>query len=798
MSGALPSLADLSPAIVMDITGDAIPEVEPDGTVVIDTDGGPTITVREDDDDDDDGFDENLAEKMDPAALAAVASELIREIQDDDRARRDWLSMRETGIAMLGLKIEEPRGDIGSTTAPLEGMATYRSPELLQAVLRAQATARGELLPADGPVKVTDQDGVPMGGRDGRADILEQRMNAYLTRICPEYYPDTDSLIFWTVFGGTGFKKGYHCPLRRRPVLEQIDAADIICSPGASDLKSAMRVTHRIRMKESDVKRMMAGGFFRDTQLTQPQQDMDTFLEKKSDAMGVTAMPQQPKDMMRTIYEVNCERVIPDSRRPKGFPEDIPLPYRITIDKDSMTVLSWRRRWDKHDEMAMGELDLIRYAYVEGMGIYAIGLVHIIGNSTRALTAATREMLDAGMFASFPGFIYSESIARQLTNEFRVPPGGGIKVQSPGNTSLSNHIIPLPYKDVSPSLMQLIQHVEQNTEKLAGTAELPTGEGSSQMPVGTVLAMIDQSTKPLDAVHKRLHAAQAEEFQLLKRLLKEDPGAVNRHMDNDTWTEAEFKAALDDFDLVPVADPNVPTHTHRLLKGAVLKQLSMMAPQVYDQKAVDTHILHLLGFTDVDQFFAPPAPPGGQDPAAQAAQAMLQAKMADTQAKIQIAQQKAEGEKQKLGFEMQKAALEGQQKDKELQAKQQMEQEAVSADLQTEKMKVGADMAMEATKALHPPAPPPAPELDPNKVLDAHMQEREMQHTAMEGQAQRSHEAGEAERSRTHEHHEANRARAAEATEAEASRRATAEEGDKARKAQASAAKAKPRATRKQ
>lgn len=747
MSGSLASLADFDPT-TLPSSGDA--------PIVIDT-GDVKVTIHTDDaddEDDDEGFYDNLAEKMDAVSLGAVASELLMEIQSDDQSRSEWLKTREQGITMLGLKIDEPRGDIGASQAPLEGMSTYRSPELLQAVLRAQAVARGELLPADGPVKITDLSGAPAANRDEMAELLEQKMNAYLTKVCPEYYPDTDNMLFWTAFGGVGFKKGYHCPLKRRPVLEYVDAANIICSPGSVELKSALRVTHKIMMKESDVKRLMASGHFRDAPLSQAAQDLDSMLEKRGDAMGLMTMPQRPQDMLRTLYEVNCERVIPDSRRPEGMPDDVPLPYRITIDKDSMTVLSWERRWDKDDPMAMGELDIIRYPYVEGMGIYAIGLVHIVGNATRALTAATREMLDAGMFANFPGFIYTEAIARQLTNEFRVPPGGGVKVQSPAGQPLSNHIQPLPYKDVSANLLKLTEAIQQDTKMLAGVAELPTGESSGQMPVGTALAIIDQATKPLDAVHKRLHAAQAEELQLLKRLLREDPEALTRSEDLHPWTADQVMTALKDFDLTPVSDPNIPTHTHRLLKGAVLKQLSTMSPQLYDAKAVDTHILHLLGFTDTDQFFAPPASPGSNPAEMQAQMEMqkAQAEVQKAQAGVQQAQVSAQAAQAKGESDIKLATIKGQQGEQKLsldKAKAANEQQKIEADERLKKLEIGADMMKEGIKG-HAEATVPPP-LDPNNALQAQMQREGQAHEAQMGARDQAFQASEGDKARSHE-----------------------------------------------
>jgi hypothetical protein len=622
--------------------------------------------------------------------FGSVANELLMEIDGDIASRSQWMEMREEGMKLLGLKIEQPRGDIGNSSAPLEGMSTVRAPTLLKAVLKFQANARGELLPAMGPVKVVVNTPGGTEAQDQWADILETDMNIYLTQRCPEYYPDTDRMLFYVGFGGSGFKKVYHCPLKRRPVSASVDAADLIVDANATDLISARRVTHRIKMRDSIVDRMMQAGVYRQIALSpaayQATQDEDA----ESEIMGMDNQPKRPEDNDRTIYECLCEKDFGE------HPNNMPLPYKIVLDRDSQQILEIRRNWHEDDPMYMPINMYVRYPYIEAMGIYGLGLLHTIGNITKALTAAIREMLDAGMFANFPGFFYSEDASRQETNEFRVSPGSGRMVKT-GGKPISNVIMDLPYKDITPGLMQLVESLMKAADDLAGTAELPTGEGIQNAPVGTTLAIIDQATKILDAVHKRLHAAQAEEFRLLKDRLLEDPEAFWRHNPNGAtnWDKETFVQALNMVDLVPVADPNTPTHTHRLMKGTALIQLAQQDPQGFNIRAVRETALRLLGFSNPDEFLAPINAPPQPNPA----MLKLQLDQQKLQQEGQIAQGRLQVDQAKNKMELIKAQL-GLRAD---QAKYQGEQQLETDRLQHDKTVDGAQLLTEVAKHTAPP-----------------------------------------------------------------------------------------------
>jgi hypothetical protein len=551
--------------------------------------------------------DANLALVVPDYQLGVIAEELLEGIDADERSRDEWMSSRAKGIDLLGVKLENPRSGTGSS-APLEGMSVVRDPVLLEAVLRFQANAQGELLPSAGPVKAINYGGTSEG--DKLADDLERDLNYYLTSVASEYYPDTRRMFFWTGFSGMAFKKVYRCPLRRRPVSESVDAADLVVSDTITDLRNAARITHQITMRPSTMKRMQIVGAYRDVVLTQPTEATNEIKEKVADVQGISAS-QRPQDQPYTVYECYCELDIKgfEHKDDAGKPTGLPIPYIVTIEKDSRTVLQIRRNWKENDTDYIAKIPFVAFGYAPGLGFYSLGLLHILGNLTNALTALTREAIDAGMFANFPGFLYAKSASRQMTNEFRVPPGGGMPIETNG-LPIGQSVMPLPYKSVDPAHIQLIAGIREVANRLGNVAEANIGEGRQDAPVGTTIALIEQATKIEGAVHKALHAAQAEEFRLLCDLFREDPESLwrgNRRpaLERDV---KKFMAALDQMDIVPAADPNVPSHMHRVMKATAIKELASSNPQMYNQVAVDSRVLAMLNVDRPDELFMPPQP----------------------------------------------------------------------------------------------------------------------------------------------------------------------------------------------
>ena len=555
----------------------------------------------------------NLVDDIDDMELSRIGEDLLRGVRDDIDSRNDWIEDRAQGIKLLGLKIEIPGLQGAADGAPVEGMSKVRHPLLLEAVLRFQANARSEMLPTDGPVKVRVESLTDMLQQDNLADNLEKDLNHYLTAIAKEYYPDTDRMPSSACISGTAFKKVYYCPLRGRPVSESVDADDLIVNNAATDLSNAKRITHRVFMRPSTVKRLQILGVYRDIDLNTPSmENPDAVQREKMSQQGISLDSRNPDDRDRKIYEIYCELDVRGfEHKHRGKETGLEIPYRVTIDVTSREILSIVRNYDEPTgeekvQLPEARMNFVKYTFVPGMGFYDIGLLHILGNTTNAVTAAWREMLDAGMYANFPGFLMADTGARQNTNIFRVPPGGGALVKT-GGVPINQAIMPLPYKEPGMALMTLVQNMVETGQRVGSTSELQVGEGTQDAPVGTTLAMIDQATKILNSVHKRMHASQAEEFQLLVRCFREHPESFWGYGKRSTveWNEQSFVQALNDVDLVPQADPNTSSHTQRLMKVMALKQLQQLNPSMYDPIAIDTAALKAIGWSNPEQFLLP-------------------------------------------------------------------------------------------------------------------------------------------------------------------------------------------------
>lgn len=651
----------------------------PDGGAVVDLNPGKSRRAPAGAD----VFSANLAEFLEEGEVNTIASELIQGVEQDDQSRQQWLETRAQGIALLGLRIEGPRSDAQTSTA-VEGMSTVHNPLLLESVVRFQANARGELLPAEGPVKVANVLGDE--GDDDDAEELERDLNYFFTDIATEYYPDTDRSLFMVGAGGSAFKKIYSCPIRRRPVSESVDAKDLIVSDATTDMGNAARVTHVIRMRPSILKRMQLLDAYRDVPLTVAAVPQATSVDRAMAAVaGVQPNVARPEDADREIYECYCELDIPgfEHKTKRGIPTGLPLPYRVAIDKDSRQILEIRRNWRDGDDQYLSKRVFVKYPFVPGMGFYDLGLIHLLGNTTRALTAGWRELLDAGMFANFPGFLYRKSAGKQLTNTFRVPPGGGVPIDIPEGKSIQDSVMPLPYKDLSAAFAGFLKAVEEYGQKVGGSAEVSIGEGTQNAPVGTTLAMIEQATKLMSAVHKRLHAAQKEEFGLIKELFREDPESFVRCVQRNgktNWSVERFVAALNCASLSPRADPNTPSHMHRLMKAQALGQMVSMDPGAFNKKNVYTRILNMLGFESVDDLFAEAgtgdAPP---DPKLEVAKINAESKLKTAMVSGQIKQHQIETQ----------AATDIEQ----LKIQQQTAQEKAAGDDRKAQIKTAADLA---------------------------------------------------------------------------------------------------------
>lgn len=637
----------------------ALPPVDigftPQNTVLVDPNTGITRVEQDDGsvaisfggssgEEKDTEFDDNLADVIDDSTLNVMADEILRGIDEDERSRKDWEDTYIRGIDLLGLKLDDPTSDVSAQGS----VSKVHHPLLLEAVVRYQANASAELLPSSGPVKVRDDEPGMTPERIEMAEEFESDFNHYLTVVRKEYYPDYRRMLFAQGFCGNGFKKVYRCPLRKAPVSDYVAAKDLIVSNDVTSLSNASRITHRTTMRHSVMKRLQLSGHFSNVTLGQPVSQPTQTDQKIAQVEGINKNVNIPADHPYTIYECYTEYDIIgfEHKDDDGDLTGLPLPYRVTIDKDSRKIVEVRRNWRKNDDDFMPRQRFVKYGYIPGLGFYDYGLVHLLGQTARALTAIERQLIDAGQFSNFPGILLSDVGGRQETTQIRIPPGGAQVIKT-GGMPISQVVMPMPYKEPSSVLVNIAKAIEDNGRRLGGTAEVNVGEGRADVPVGTTIALIEQGTKVEAAVHKQNHESQQEEFLLLKELFEEDPEALWKFARNPKrkWDQSQEVA---DQELVPASDPNTPSHIHRVMKATGLAQLMTTFAQDLNRRAVVSILLTTLGYSPSALLNPPgtPAPPPAVDPAKMAKiqvekdklQEKQQATMINTQLKSQTTQ----------------------------------------------------------------------------------------------------------------------------------------------------------------
>jgi hypothetical protein len=485
-------------------------------------------------------------------------------------------------------------------------------------------------------------------------------MNHYLTAVATEYYPDTDRMLLMTGFGGSGFKKIYYCPIRNRPVSESVDAEDLIVNQAAINLPNARRITHRTYLRKSVVKRLQILGAYRDITLSDPvPKKEDALDDEKKSQQGISVNNFRPEDRDREIYEICCELDISGfEHKHKGKVSGLEIPYVVTIDVSSREILAITRNFNEDDQdLPTARRRYVKFPFVPGLGFYDIGLLHILGNTTNAVTAAWREMLDNGMYANFPGFITSKAGTRQNTNIFRIPPGGSASIDT-GGMPIGQFAMPLPYETAHMApMMGLVQDMVQTGQRVGGTSELQVGEGKEDAPVGTTLALIDQAVKIMNSVHKRMHASQAEEFGLIVDCFKEHPESFVRCCkgSKSPLDAAKFMEAAKNHELVPQADPNTASMGQRIMKLQGLAQLQTAFPSLMDPVAICTAAIRGLGWSNPKEFIVPPSAQAAPPPQLQQMQAEMAnekaaagAKVTEANARTTEAQAKAAEAKDKI------------------------------------------------------------------------------------------------------------------------------------------------------
>ena len=619
--------------------------VYPSGVVVIVAPAKISYNYDEDD------FNQNLAERLDDGALGGLADEIIEGVQADIQTRSDLVAQYQEGIDLLGTKLEA----VSTPSTASRSVSRVGHPLLLESMIQFHAGAEAELLPVEGPAKVMTI-GTVSEEEEQLAQDFESDFNYYLTEIATEYHPETSSMLMHEGYCGNGYKKVYRCPMRERPTSEFVSMLDLIVSEDAKSLEMAQRVTHQFEMTRSELRRMQIAGYYRDVDLGWSQALPDAANSAVKQNQGLSPQSQRPQDIPYTLWEtdvdVDRERHKIEGKWENESPPGLPLPYKITVDQQTRQVLGVWRNWKQDDPLYRKQNMYVRFGLVPSLGFHHWGFLQILGNHTRALRAIWRLLIDAGMFSNFPGGIVIKN-ARKGTNEIAPNPGEWVDMDVPIGTDIRTILMPLPYKAIDAVYVQLATLIEQGAQRLGGAVVLETGEGKLNVPVGTIMAQIEQSTQVMAGVYRRNHRAQKVELRKIRQLFVDNPEDLQLLSRNSGQNWEERVQEFSDLNLVPASDPNVPSQPARIMQAWALMMVAGQNPALYDMREVNDRVLRTIRIASPESVMVQPAgpdaappPPPPPDPALLALQLKGQQAAQTVQLKQSELQLKAQGQQQ--------------------------------------------------------------------------------------------------------------------------------------------------------
>ena len=529
---------------------------------------------------DDGEFDENLAESIDEEELTLLAIDLINAVDEDIESRKDWADTYVAGLDVLGLKYEE-------RTEPWENACGVYSSVLSEAAIRFQAEAMSETFPAQGPVKCKLL-GKPTHEKDEAAKRVREDMNYQLTEKMVEYRPEHERMLYSLGLAGAAFKKVYFDPTLGRQTALYIPAEDLIVPYGASTLDTADRVTHVMRKTKNEIKRLQVSGFYRDIELGEPQSFPSDIEKRKAEDEGYTLTD----DDRYTLLEIHTYMDLPGHEDEDG----LALPYVITVERGTQTVLAIRRNYDEADPLKLKKNHFVTYTYIPGFGFYGLGLIHIVGGYARAGTSIIRQLVDAGTLSNLPGGLKTRGL-RVKGDDTPIAPGEFRDVDVPSGTVRDN-IMPLPYKEPSQVLMALLNQITEEGRRLAAISDMNISDMSANAPVGTTLALLERTLKPMAAVQSRIHFSMKQEFKLLKEIIAEHaPESYDYDADEPMARRQDYAMV----EVIPVSDPNSSTMAQRIVQYQAVIQLSQTAPQIYDLPYLHRQMIEVLGIKNAEK-----------------------------------------------------------------------------------------------------------------------------------------------------------------------------------------------------
>jgi len=565
------------------------PPQQPDLTVILGGAGqAPTMPSK---------FGANLAEHISDDDLSSLGVEWCEMFDADKNSRKDWEKTYEKGLDLLGLKIEE-------RTVPWPGACGVFHPLLIETLVRFQAQAIMEIFPASGPV-MTEVIGKSTPEKLQIADRIGDEMNYILVELMSDYRSETEQLLFHLGLAGSAFRKIYYDPITQRPCAQYVPAEDFVVAYGTTDLHSCERATHVMRRTSNEIKRMQVAGFYRDIELPEPSPDTGE-LEEKYNKLKGEEPPSIDNDSRHQLLEMCIDCDLPGFEDPSG----VASPYVVTVDKQSQKVLSIYRNWKEGDPHKRRRQYYVQWKYLPGFGFYGIGLVHLLGGLAKSATSLLRQLVDAGTLCNLPGGLKTRGL-RIKGDSTPIMPGEWRDVDSPSGV-IRDSIMPLPYKEPSAVLAQLLQEIVDEGRRIGSVADLQVAETNQQAPVGTTLALLERAMKVMSAVQARLHDALKHEFKLIANIIRDDmPDQYITYADPGISRKRDFAASVA---VLPVSDPNSSTTGQRILMYQAAMQMAMQAPMLYDLPDLHRQVLSTMGMRNVDQLVKNPGDMQPMDP----------------------------------------------------------------------------------------------------------------------------------------------------------------------------------------
>ena len=557
--------------------------------------------------------DANLAELLEEDELAKIASDLISNYEEDRSGRQEWEDAYTEGLELLGIKYEDRE-------EPFRGSSGVTHPLIAEAVTQFQAQAYKELLPSSGPVR-TQVVGTSTPEVVSQSQRIQDFMNYQIIHVMDEYDPEMDRLLFYLPLAGSAFKKVYFDDILDRAVSRFVPADDLVVPYNATDLASASRVTHVTRMSLNDVRKFQAGGFYRDIEL-EPYEQEDEVRDKERELSGVE---KTSSDLDCTLLEVHTDLDLPGFEHMHPIEEEktgIKIPYIVTIDQGSEKVLSIRRNYREGDEFYRKIQYFAHYKFLPGLGFYGFGLLHMIGGLGRTATSLLRQLIESGTLANLPAGFKARGIRIRDADE-PLSPGEFRDIDAPGG-ALRDSLIPLPYKEPSQTLFQLLSFTVEAGRRFAMVADMQVGDGNQQAAVGTTVALLERGSRVMSAIHKRMYYAQKQEFRMMARVFSESLPPMYPYQL--VGVDAMIKQAdFDDrVDVIPVADPNIFSMSQRMALAQTQLQLAQSNPQMHNLYEAYRRMYQAIGVENIEAILPPPPQPQPMDPALENSMAIMQ------------------------------------------------------------------------------------------------------------------------------------------------------------------------------